>query len=298
MADNKDNRDYDYVVGKLPRKNKDGKDISDDKIGKGGRRREDGTISSMAYDLKVVDENPLEKQNQPQPPRRVQREYYEEPRRTRYEDLTPGQRFAVDLTGALVDRVLDYAEYKITEGIDNWLENRKRKKEEERIAARKEYVRQRKAADEKNKNNKKAAETRISSGVEVVDSSEIIDAIPEEFGDAYKQYSVNMTSEEAQKELIDAFILYVLSAKKVWKVSHANIIDSAGNITQGKEMIAKLSNPQLLKSINTILEKNPSLLDEWQTLALAGILGRDVVNNAVYVPIGRDDLKKALMVNE
>ena len=34
--------------------------------------------------------------------------------------------------------------------------------------------------------------------------------MPDEFDAAYEQYTVNMTSEEAQKELLDAFILYVL----------------------------------------------------------------------------------------
>ncbi len=50
-----EDRDYDYVFGKLPRKDKDGKDTTGDKIGKGGRHRDDGTFSSMAYDLEVVD---------------------------------------------------------------------------------------------------------------------------------------------------------------------------------------------------------------------------------------------------
>ena len=45
---------------------------------------------------------------------------------------------------------------------------------------------------------------------------------------AYEQFTFNMTSEEAQKELLDAFVLYLISAKKLWKLSHANIVDGNG----------------------------------------------------------------------
>ncbi|MDE5950117.1 MAG: hypothetical protein K2H12_00860 [Acetatifactor sp.] len=53
-----EDRDYDIVVGKLPRKDKDGKDTTGDKIGRGGRHREDGTYSSVVYDIEVVDNLP------------------------------------------------------------------------------------------------------------------------------------------------------------------------------------------------------------------------------------------------
>ena len=40
--------------------------------------------------------------------------------------------------------------------------------------------------------------------------------------------SLKNTKEEAQKEFVDAFILRLLSEKKLWKIAHANIVDSAG----------------------------------------------------------------------
>ena len=77
------------------------------------------------------------------------------------------------------------------------------------------------------------------------------------FDAAYENYSVNMTSEEAQKEFVDAFILRLLSEKKLWKIAHANIVDSAVNITDGRAMLDKLSSPLMLENINTIFEKQP-----------------------------------------
>lgn len=40
-----DERDFDYGICKIPRKEKDGNDISNDRIGRGGRHRSNGTYS-------------------------------------------------------------------------------------------------------------------------------------------------------------------------------------------------------------------------------------------------------------
>lgn len=51
--------DLDYVVvkGKVRKRDKDGNDISADKLGSGGRRREDGTLSAQVYDLVELTED-------------------------------------------------------------------------------------------------------------------------------------------------------------------------------------------------------------------------------------------------
>lgn len=46
-----DDLDYVVVKGKVRKRDKDGNDISADKLGTGGRRREDGTLSAQVYDL-------------------------------------------------------------------------------------------------------------------------------------------------------------------------------------------------------------------------------------------------------
>lgn len=112
---------------------------------------------------------------------------------------------------------------------------------------------------------------------------------------AYENYSINMTSEEAQKEFVDAFILRVFSEKKLWKIAHANIVDSAGNITNGRIMIDKLSSPLMLENINTILNNTPALLEIWQTIALEDILGRELIEDSCYVPIDAQALRKNIM---
>lgn len=50
------NRDYDLAICKVPRYDKYGKDITRDKIGIGGRHRDNGTYSGPVYDIKVIKE--------------------------------------------------------------------------------------------------------------------------------------------------------------------------------------------------------------------------------------------------
>lgn len=49
--------DYVLVKGKVRKRDKDGNDISADKLGTGGRRREDGTLSAQMYDLVELTED-------------------------------------------------------------------------------------------------------------------------------------------------------------------------------------------------------------------------------------------------
>ena len=44
-------RDYDRVIAKLPRYDKEGRDVTGDKMGTGGRRKDDGRQSVQAYDF-------------------------------------------------------------------------------------------------------------------------------------------------------------------------------------------------------------------------------------------------------
>lgn len=283
-----ENQDYDYVIGKLPRKDKDGRDTTKDKMGKGGRHREDGTFSSMPYDLELLDSDPTKSTKDSAstitpPPK--------ERRPVRYEDLSPWEQIFVDGIQRLVDGLSEYATYKITEGIENWFEKRRRKKQRERLAQKEKAT---VATVVKKKSQSQATQTVAKSHKPIEKKSAASVIIPDEFTHAFEQYSVNITSEEAQKELLDAFILYVLSTKKVWKVTHANITDSNGKQISSSEMLDALSNTSIIDSINSIIAHTPSLLEEWQSMALEGLLGRDIIIEGQYVPLEISDLRKAL----
>lgn len=122
------------------------------------------------------------------------------------------------------------------------------------------------------------------------DKGSVIVALPADFESAYQNYTVNMSSESAQKELFEAFVLQYLSMKKIQKLFHARIVDVDGNVIDGSEVVKKLSNPTVIRSINQLLFQNPSLLHEWQAKALAESLGRDLVQNDQFVPIREREL--------
>lgn len=52
-----DNKDYEEYKVKVPKYDKEGNDITGDKLGKGGRHRENGTFSAMAYDFQPLEES-------------------------------------------------------------------------------------------------------------------------------------------------------------------------------------------------------------------------------------------------
>lgn len=107
---------------------------------------------------------------------------------------------------------------------------------------------------------------------------------------AYQKYTINMSSEEAQKELLEAFVLQYLSMKKIQRLSHAKIIDADGNVITGTEAVEKLANSNVIKSINQMLSSNSSLLNEWEAKALTEALGRELIQDDHYVPIKRSEL--------
>lgn len=62
-------------------------------------------------------------------------------------------------------------------------------------------------------------------------------------------------------------------------------------------MIERLSNPEVLGSINGLLESKPELMEEWETIALSDILGRSLVMDGQFIPIESDSFKNALTIS-
>lgn len=268
-----DNKDFDYGICKIPRVDKNGNDITNDRIGKGGRHRDDGTYSGPVYDVEMVKHDP----SQPQI------EY-----RDRYIERRPtfGQMLLLDLADryvpVLIDRGFDAVSHFCAE---RWERHKQKKAAERRAKAEAERRAQVKARQTA---LRQANQTNTTSAVASTSMTDGFDA-------AYKQYQINMTSEEAQKELFEAYVLHIMSAKKLWKVANANITDGDGSMIQGREMIDKFCNSTLVGTINQVLQSNPALLDGWTGVALKEILGRELVVDACFVPIRSQDLRMKLL---
>jgi hypothetical protein len=209
----------------------------------------------------------------------------------RYEDFSPGGQFIIDLAEALVPIAREYLTEMALSNFDKWLQSR-RKQNKKRQPVKKEAITRRKTKAELILDREKVKSTEIACLESQVPSIE--------FDSIYKEYCINMTSEEVQKELIDIFMLEVIRAKKIWKISHANIVDSQdsnGVYLEGKVLIERLSNPEVLNSINTLLKNKPELLEEWEAMALSDILSRSLIVDGQFIPIESASFKDALTVS-
>lgn len=290
-----DGRDFDYGICKVPRRDKDGNDISGDRIGKGGRHRSDGTYSGPVYDVELVGYDPSVPQTRTiyqDRPVYIEQPVYVEQKSSFLEGLASD--LIREYGPVMLDRLLDNAEAAFW----SWWNERKERKNAARIA---ETERKKRESLKKAMATSRSADEPIRKGLATetnavagLRSTTIV--MPDGLDAAYEQYSVNMTSEEAQKELLDAFVFYLLALKKLNRVANARIVDAAGNITDGRAVIEKISAPEVIDKINAILEQNPGLLEAWQSVALSDILGRSLTEDAQFVPIDSARFQQELLL--
>lgn len=147
------------------------------------------------------------------------------------------------------------------------------------------------------KKSKKTRQGRTQSTEIATTSDTVSGMVSQEIDEAYEKYVHDMSSEEAQRELMDIFILSVMLTAKIRKLSNARIMKDGGvmgEYIKGQDIIQKLSAPKYVASINQILENNPLLLEE-KSAALSEILGHSIVFNCQYVPIESNQIREKLM---
>ena len=148
------------------------------------------------------------------------------------------------------------------------------------------------------KKSKKTRKGRPQSAEIAATSDTVSGLVSQELDEAYENYVHDMTSEEAQRELMDIFILSVMLTAKIRKLSNARIMKDEGTLgeyIEGQDIIQRLSAPKYVASINQILENNPLLLEE-KSATLSEILGRSIVLNCQYVPIESNKFREKLML--
>lgn len=115
---------------------------------------------------------------------------------------------------------------------------------------------------------------------------------------AYNKYQENMSSEEAQRELIEAFVLYYESMRRIQRVQNANVTDLRGISVNGRELLNHLSNSGILESINELLKNNPALLCKSQNTLLSDLFGQEINLAKEYIPITVESLVESLSVDK
>lgn len=187
-------------------------------------------------------------------------------------------QLAIDMAEILVPRVTEYLTDKAISSFDNWLKSRR--KHHLAIKPVDNNLRKRTKAEQIIEQQK----THFPQQKKTAQSSSYEMSLLE-FDIAYKEYQTNMTCEELRKELLDIFVLTLIRAKKIWKVTHANVADGPVDKYAIEEQIKKLCDSQIIDNINLIIGSNPSLLDEWEMVVLSEIMGRDLMKNNIYIPI-------------
>lgn len=136
-------------------------------------------------------------------------------------------------------------------------------------------------------NNSKSSESIVITDVEEIDK--VNSSInTQKIDDTFEKYKSNITSKEAQKELIEIFILSVLLVKKIRKLSNSNLLDE-------EILIKKVTSKEFIEGINQALLSNPNILEK-NSEFLSEIMEREISEDGIYIPIESEKLKKQLWI--
>lgn len=149
------------------------------------------------------------------------------------------------------------------------------------------------------KNRSASASAEKTTTLQLAEAGLQIDPkdIQAELDTAYEGYRENMSSEEAQKTLVEIAILASMLAERIKKLSNANIPDDgiAGGYLGWQDAVNRLSSQELIDGVNRILEGDVQLIDSVQIANLEIILGRSLFQNGQYAPIDAGEFRVRLM---
>ena len=121
---------------------------------------------------------------------------------------------------------------------------------------------------------------------------------PEEFSQsidlAVNEFCTDTRSEEAQQHLLNIMYAAMYIANEIRQLSIAVLMDE--DRLAWKDVLEKLATQNVTDGINHILEGKVLALDEAQTKALTKYLAGALIPNGVFVPIGIERIKEALLV--
>ena len=130
---------------------------------------------------------------------------------------------------------------------------------------------------------------------------EIVSALPaiEEFSQsidlALNEYHADMSSEEAQRHLLNIMCAAMYMAGEIRQLTNATLKDE-DRLAWGAAL-EKLTTQSVTDGINQILEGKVLTLDEEQSKTLTEFLGGSLIVNGAFLPIENERIKEALLVH-
>lgn len=259
-------RDYDRVISKMPRYDKEGRDVTGDKMGPGGRRKDDGRQSVQAYDFEEYNEE--ESREELEERLRLYAEAEEREhvlRKERMQDEIETFFVLLEMTAKflenhpkLVVKMVDGVRTlrgKVADGFRLFHQNvsdlkvklipKKGKKSKQTVIC--EVIQE--------------GETGTSEQLLVVECGGDV-AIPEEnYGHSKR---IILSKEEAVSEVFNALNHYIGLTRSLNKLSNANVIDMKALGFEG--VIVKLED---------CMQQYPALMDKGNQRKILEILGAD-----------------------
>lgn len=294
-----DDSDYRYVLGKVPKVDKNGNDISDDKLGSGGTRRDDGTLSSLVSDLQEIDPDmvrQLQKKTVTSQARTIstQRQIDLEKAKARQQaqrkqDMKQlakdtGRRFINRARDNIADAIADEATYQI-----------------ERLAYTKffPWVKNKWNEFTNPQEYSYKSKQKVSSTVESVEQSSSVNAevngltptgMKSVISSTYSAYQNDIDNEELQKKLFRITVLALMLCKEL------NDLPPDIRI-EWKTAFEQLKSRESTEILNSVLQSNPSLLDDPQIKQLYILLDYGELPEGQFVKISNPAIRECLTID-
>ena len=144
---------------------------------------------------------------------------------------------------------------------------------------------------------KDAPEDEVVVDAEIVEATELAcrpQVLSDKINDSYEEYRVDMSSEEARKNLLEIVMLANLLAKRVNLLSHAEIKDD-----EWQKLESLITSESLIEGVNSILLEGPHMAQSDLMSGMEALLGRSLYNEeGVYQPIDPAEMRRALSEGE
>ena len=243
-----DNKDYEEYKVKVPKYDKEGNDITGDKLGKGGRHRGNGTFSAMAYDFQPLEESESKES----------REYLERKLMILAQEEKQAEIEERQSTFDTINNVMDTINnvLKFIEEHPEIIEGVIRASKKAKVIATKgrdKFI----ALVHREKQELPNLEVSNISEKNIVDTSE---KCISENNYQKKEY---ISLEEARELAIGILLDYINMKKKIDRLSNADF---------DRSEIPKLDVNQVTLDLNLLIEKYPALMDDKTSSSVLSLL--------------------------
>lgn len=253
--------DYDEYRVKVPKQDKEGNDITSDKLGKGGRHRGDGTFSGMAYDFRPIEDDG---------PSREELEYQLElmVHEERIAGIQGKQSTADTITATwnFINNILEFINehpeiletaYKLGIKAKNGVTSAKNKI----VTA----VKGDKGKQKSKKSTQKSAPKQklVDTSLAVTASNEII----AENSETSQIERENLSIEEARALVLNVLLKYVSLKRDINRLANANIDNGQRIELNAEDVIAQL---------DSLVSEYPALMDDNTTESISALLKMNI----------------------